>query len=312
MKDLKVIFMGTPEFSVPVLEMLIENTNVIMVVTQPDRLVGRKKELTFSPIKKLAIKNEIRVFQPERIRDEYDEIIAMKPDIIITCAYGQLIPEVVLTYPKYKCVNVHGSLLPKLRGGAPIQRALMEGYSETGITIMYMEKTMDSGDMLAKETVKIEKDDNYESLHNKLMIVGRNLLLKTLPNIINNKIMLEKQDEKEVTFAKIIKREDERLLFNKTSEEIYNHVRALSPSPGAYTLLDNKIVKIFKVIIGQDKTRRLPGEIINVSKEGIEVKTLDGSVVITELMFEGKKRMEAGNLVSLKDTILEKRFSDKD
>ena len=312
MKNLRVVFMGTPEFSVPILKMLIEYTNVIMVVTQPDRFVGRKKELTFSPVKKVALESGIKIFQPEKIRVEYEEIIAMNPDIIITCAYGQIIPEVLLEYPKYKCINVHGSLLPNLRGGAPIQRALMEGYKETGITIMYMAKTMDSGDMIAKQTVVIEEADNYASLHNKLMLVGRDLLLETLPNIISGKVIAEKQDEEEVTFARIIKREDERLSFNKTSREIYNHVRALDPIPGAYSMLGDKIVKIFKVVIGEDKTKLLPGEITNVSKEGIAVKTLDGRVIIKELMFEGKKRMEAGNLACSKDPTLEQRFSDKE
>ena len=208
MKDKKVVFMGTPEFSVPVLEMLIENTNVIMVVTQPDSYVGRHHdELKFSPVKQVAIDNNIEVFQP---------------DVIITCAYGQIIPTELLEIPKYKAINVHASLLPKLRGGSPLHRAIINGYKETGITIMYMAPGMDDGDIITQKSIKIEETDNVGTIHDKLSILGRDLLKETLPNIFSGNITRTKQDESKVTFAYNIKREEEKIDFNKTKEEVFN------------------------------------------------------------------------------------------
>ncbi len=172
MKDLKVIFMGTPVFCVPILEELIKETNVLAVVTQPDKEVGRKHEISFSPIKKVAIKNNIKVLQPVKIKEEYEDIISLNPDIIITCAYGQIVPLAILNCPKYGCINVHASLLPKLRGGAPIHKAIINGYDKTGITIMYMDKGMDTGDMIEKAEVKIEDNDTAESLHDKLSAIS--------------------------------------------------------------------------------------------------------------------------------------------
>ena len=199
LKDLKVVFMGTPEFSVPILNSLIEICNVIGIVTQPDKVVGRKHEIKFSPIKEIGLKNNIKVFQPIKIRDEYDEILRLNPDIIITCAYGQIIPKAILDYPKYGCINVHASLLPKLRGGAPIHHAIIDGYNETGITIMYMDVGMDSGDIITQAKTKIEDSDTLESLHDRLSIMGSKLLIETLPSIINGTNNRIKQDLNEVT-----------------------------------------------------------------------------------------------------------------
>ena len=198
MKDIKVVFMGTPEFSVPVLEGLIENYQVIGVVSQPDRKVGRKQEVVFSPVKQVAISHDIPVFQPEKIRVDYEDILDLKPDIIITCAYGQIIPKAILDFPKYGCINVHASLLPKLRGGAPIQKAIIDGYSKTGITIMYMDEAMDSGDIISQREIPILDNDTMETLHDKLSILGKELLLDTLPSIIDGFVIRIKQDEKEV------------------------------------------------------------------------------------------------------------------
>ena len=186
MKDKKVVFMGTPEFSVPVLEMLIENTNVIMVVTQPDKGVGRHKEMKASPVKECALKHGIEVYQPEKIRKEFEYILSKNPDVIITCAYGQIIPVELLETPKYKAINVHASLLPKLRGGSPLHRAIINGYIKTGITIMYMAPGMDDGDIITQESIKINDTDNVGTIHDKLSILGRDLLLKTLPDIFRS------------------------------------------------------------------------------------------------------------------------------
>ena len=185
MKDLKVIFMGTPDFAVPVLEELIKNTKVVLVVTQPDKEVGRKRNLEASPVKELALKNNILVFQPEKIRNDYETILKTPADIIITCAYGQIIPPVILNYPSLGCINVHASLLPKYRGGAPIHHALINGDDKTGITIMYMDEGMDSGDIITQEEYLIKNTDNVLTLHETLAKMGAKLLINTLPSIIN-------------------------------------------------------------------------------------------------------------------------------
>ena len=249
MKKIKVVFMGTPEFSVPVLEGLIDNYDVVGVVTQPDKEAGRKKEIKFSPIKEVALKYNIKVFQPEKIRKEYEDILALKPDIIITCAYGQIIPKEILDYPKYGCINVHASLLPKLRGGAPIHHAIIDGYSKTGITIMYMDVNMDTGDIISQEEINIDDNMNVGVLHDKLSIMGKELLLKTLPDIIGGKATPIKQNDDEATYAYNIKREEELLDFNKTAKEVYNQIRGLNPFPGAYAILDGKIIKIYNARI---------------------------------------------------------------
>ena len=176
---MRIVFMGTPDFAVNVLQGLIDNYEVVGVVTQPDRQVGRKQELVFSPIKKLALNYNIPVLQPEKIRVDYKEVLDLKPDIIITCAYGQIIPKEILDYPKLGCINVHASLLPKLRGGAPIHKAIIDGYKETGITIMYMDVKMDNGDIISQSKTDILDTDNLESLHDRLSIMGRDLLLET-------------------------------------------------------------------------------------------------------------------------------------
>ena len=311
MKNIKVVFMGTPEFSVPVLEGLIENYNVIGVVTQPDKEVGRHKEIEFSPIKKVALANNIQVLQPVKIKEEYEEIVKLNPDIIVTCAYGQIIPKILLDLPKYKCINVHASLLPALRGGAPIHRAIINGHSKTGITIMYMDAKMDSGDIIRQKEVEIDSDMNVGVLHDKLSLLGRELLLETLPDIISGNISPIKQDESQVTFAKIIKREDELLDFNENTIDVYNKIRGLNPFPGAYTILDGKIVKIYKARIEKNLTRALPGEIVNLYKDGFAVKTFDGEIVIQELKIEGKKKMDAVSFMKGigKENLLGKRMT---
>ena len=297
MKDKKVIFMGTPEYSVPVLKMLIENTNVIMVVTQPDSYVGRHHELSFSPVKKVAVEHGIEVYQPVKIRKEYEHIIEAKPDVIITCAYGQIIPAELLDAPKYKAINVHASLLPKLRGGSPLHRAILGDYKKTGITIMYMAPGMDDGDIITQESIDITDEDNVGTIHDKLSVLGRDLLLKTLPSIFdgtNNRI---KQDENEVTFAYNIKREEEKLDFNKTAREVFNHIRGMYPFPCAYTILSNEIIKVCESKIGSEVKGKC-GEITNIYKNGIGVKCSDKEIIITRLKPSGKKEMNASDFIN--------------
>lgn len=298
-KEIKIIFMGTPEFSVPVLEGLIENYNVISVVTQPDKPVGRGGKIVMSPIKNVALKNNITVLQPKKIKEEYEELINLKPDFIITCAYGQIIPQILLDLPKYGCINVHASLLPKLRGGAPIHHAIIDGYDKTGITIMYMDKQMDTGDIIDKKEVKISDNDTMTSLHDKLKIIGRDLLLETLPNLINGKIKVVKQNDNEATYAYNITKEEEKINFNKTKKEIYNQIRGLNSFPGAYALIDDKRIKIWNSYI-TDKIypTKKNGEISNIYKDGIGIKVSDGEIVITDIQLEGKKRMLARNYIN--------------
>ncbi len=290
MKDKKVVFMGTPEFSVPVLEMLYENTNVILVVTQPDKEVGRHHEIKYSPIKECAIKHNIEVYQPTKIRNEYEYILSKNPDIIITCAYGQIIPEILLETPKFKAVNVHASLLPKLRGGSPLHHAIIDGYDETGITIMYMAKGMDDGDIITQEKIKIEDSDNVGTIHDKLSIMGRDLLLKTLPDIFSGNVNRIKQNPDEVTFAYNIKSEEEVVDFNKSAREVFNHIRGLYPFPVASTTLDGQIIKICESKIGNEMSGK-PGQIVKVYKDGIGVMCKDREIILTRIKPSGKKEM---------------------
>ncbi len=298
----KVIFMGTPDFSVPVLTRIIEEGyEVIAVVTQPDRPVGRKKILTPTPVKVEAEKHGIPVYQPEKIRDEVElaKILALQPDLVVTAAFGQILPNELLEAPKLGCINVHASLLPELRGGAPIHYAILQGKKKTGITIMYMAEKLDAGDILAQAEVTIEEEDNVGTLFDKLSQIGADLLADTLPKLINGELTPIKQDEAKATFASNIKRSDEKIDWTKTGEEIYNHVRALNPWPVSYTLLEGKVMKIWqtKKVTGFKKAES--GTIIDVQKEGFVVATgNETSILIKELQPSGKKKMPAKDYLS--------------
>lgn len=293
-KELRIIFMGTPEFSVPILMGLINNYKIRAVVTQPDRQVGRNGELKAPPIKELALQNDILVLQPEHIKDAVGEILELKPDLIITCAYGQILPKELLKAPRLGCINVHASLLPKLRGGAPIHRAIINGYKKTGITIMYMSSGMDEGDIISQTEIEISEFDTASSLHDKLSIVGRDLLLSTLPQIIegtNNRIP---QDNSKVTYGFNIKREDERIDFSKTKREIYNQVRGLNSWPGAYCLFEGNVLKVWRCYQTDNFYPNLfDGQITNIYNDGFGVKVHNGEIVFTEVQPEGKKKMNA-------------------
>ncbi len=295
---MKIVFMGTSDFAVPILKGLIENYNVVGVVSQPDKPVGRKHELVPTPIKKVAQENNILVFQPIKIRTDYEKVLALDPDIIITCAYGQIIPKEILDYPPLGCINVHASLLPKLRGGAPIHRALIDGYDKTGITIMYMDTKMDNGDIISSRETLIKDDDNLESLHDRLSIMGRELLLDTLSSIINGTNSRIKQNESDVTFGYNIKREEEHIDFNKSCREIFNHIRGLCPVPGGYAILDNTEIKIYDSYMTDKKSKFTPGKISSIYKDGIGVCTKDFEIVITDIKIAGKKRMKVADYLN--------------
>lgn len=309
MKELKVVYMGTPDFSVPPLEALIELTNVVGIVTQPDKEVGRKKEIKFSPVKEIALKHNIKLFQPNKIKNDYKEILELNPDIIITCAYGQIVPKELLDFPKYKCINIHASLLPKYRGGAPIHRAIINGEKKTGVTIMYMDEKMDSGDILYQKEIKIEDSDNVGTLFDKLSLLGKNMIIEFLPKLIKKDYNRIKQDESKVSYAYNITKEDEKIDFNKTSKDVYNKIRGLNPWPVGYTFLDEKKVKIYSCNIGNSQKEGISGEIINIYKDSIGVKTSDGEILIKELQFEGKKRMDTKTFLNgIHENIIGKKF----
>ena len=302
MDKLKILFMGTPDFSVNVLNGLIEHYDVVGVVTQPDKEVGRHRELKAPPVKEVALKNNIPVYQPSRIKQEYDKLLTLDVDMIVTCAYGQIIPKVLLDFPKYGCINVHASLLPKLRGGAPIHKAIINNYPRTGVTIMYMVEKMDAGDIISQVETEILPSDNLESLHDRLSILGTKLLLETIPNIVSGNINPIKQNEEEVTYAWNITREEEHIDFNKSVIEIFNQIRGLSPHPGAYAMLDGNIVKIYASRISDSFYSTLKnGEIGKIYKDGIGVSCKDGEIIITEIQFAGKKRMKVSDYLNGSD-----------
>lgn len=308
---MKVVFMGTPEFAVPILKLLIDEYDVVGVVTQPDRMVGRKRIITPPPVKELALTHNLKVFQPLKIKEDYQEILALAPDLIVTCAYGQILPEEILQFPKYGCINVHASLLPKLRGGAPIHHAIIDGYKETGITIMYMSKKMDQGDILTQVKTQILDDDTLGSLQYKLSEMAKDLLKSTIPLLIEDKIIPLKQNEEEATYGYNISREEERIDFTKSIEEVDRQVRGLNPVPGAYTTLNGKILKIYDVRFGD---RYYPntedGTIVDFHHDGFSVVCGKKELVITDMALEGKRRCAAKDFLNgvkkeeLKGTVL--------
>ena len=298
MKILKVVFMGTPTFSVPILTSLINNTNVVLVVSQPDREKDRKGNFLPTPTKIVAENHNIEVYQPVNIKKEYQKILDLKPDIIITCAYGQIIPEVLLNTPKYGAINVHGSLLPSLRGGAPIHHAIINGDEVTGITIMYMDKKMDAGDIISQAKIRIEENDNLDSLYEKLSHLGEKLLIETLPSIITGTNERIKQEESKVTYGLNITKEEEKIDFHKKSHDIHNLIRGLSSTPGAYCFLDNKRFKIYKSELTNIKSKKNPGTIEQIDKTGIYISTLDNLIKITNFKLEGKKRININEFIN--------------
>ena len=296
MKNKNVVFMGTPDFAVPVLEMLIAKTNVIMVVTQPDKEVGRKKELVFSPIKKVAIKHNIPVFQPVRIRKDYDVLKELDIDLIVTCAYGQIIPKEVLELPKRGCVNVHASILPKYRGAAPIQWALLNGEAKTGVTIMYMDEGMDTGDIIKIAEIPILDTDNVGTLHNKLSILGRDTLASVLDNLLNGIVIGIKQTD-DYTLAPMIKREDEVINFNDSGQNIINKIRALTPWPLANFSLNNKEIKVISVEFKKCNSKGT-GKIVEITKDSLGISCKDGIIYLKIIKPFGKKEMPISSFIN--------------
>lgn len=289
----RIVFMGTPDFSVPVLQSLIQSEyDVVLVVTQPDRPKGRKKVITSPPVKEEAEKHNIPVFQPEKLRDEYKKVLDYNPDIIVTAAYGQLLPKELLEEPPFGCINVHASLLPELRGGAPIHYAILQGKKETGITIMYMVEKLDAGDIITQVTVPIDNDDHVGNLHDKLSEAGATLLIETLPKIFSGDIRPLKQDDTKATFAANIKREQEKIDWSNDNNKIYNQIRGLHPWPVAFTTYLGKIMKIWWAEPVEQVYEGKPGEIVEVREDAFIVICGDQKgIKVTEIQPAGKKRM---------------------
>jgi methionyl-tRNA formyltransferase len=291
----KIVFMGTPDFSVPILQQLFnDGYDVIGVVTQPDRPVGRKRLLTPPPVKVEALKHDIPVFQPEKIRqeDELEKILSLKPDLIVTAAFGQILPNKLLEAPKYGCINVHASLLPELRGGAPIHYAIIQGKQKTGVTIMYMVEKLDAGDILTSIEVPITEEDNVGTLHVKLSAAGAKLLSETLPLLLEGKLTPKPQNNTEATFASNIKREQEKIIWTKTGEEIYNHIRGLNPWPVAFTTLNGQVIKVWRAEKVSGLPGDVPGTIVKLESDGFMVSTGNETAIkIIELQPSGKTKM---------------------
>lgn len=297
-REVRIVFMGTPEFAVPVLEGLLQNYKVKAVVTQPDKPVGRKGEIMASPVKKKALENTVLVVQPKKLKDDWQDVISLHPDLIVTCAYGQILPREVLVYPKYGCINVHASLLPKLRGGAPIHHAIIDGYKKTGITIMHMSPGLDEGDIISQAEIEISDDDTASSLHDKLSILGRDLLLETLPSILNGTAARVPQDDSESTFAHNISKEDEKINFSNNRRQVYNQIRGLNAWPGAYCIMDGKRLKVWESYITENVfTGMIDGQITGIYADGFGVKVGNGEVVFTVVQPEGKGKMKASDFI---------------
>ncbi|WP_270313081.1 methionyl-tRNA formyltransferase [Vagococcus fluvialis] len=293
----KIIFMGTPGFSVPILNGLVaEGYDVLRVVTQPDRPVGRKKVLTPPPVKEAALKHGIKVLQPEKISGspEMEEIISLNPDLIVTAAFGQFLPETLLKAPKLGAINVHASLLPKYRGGAPVHYSIIKGDSETGVTIMRMVKKMDAGDMLSQKAIPISKTDDVGSMFDKLSLLGKDMLLEMLPEFIAGNIKETPQDETLVTYSPNITREEEQIDWNKTSELIDCQVRGMRPWPVAFTTYQETRVKLWDTTPLDETTTKAPGTIIKINKKNFLVACGEGTVLqINDLQPAGKGRLKA-------------------
>lgn len=290
---MRVIFMGTTPFSCVILQQLLDDGyDVVAVVTQPDRPFGRKKILKASSVKELALKNEIDVLQPVKIRTDFEEVLSYKPDLIITCAYGQIVPKVILDYPQFGCLNVHASLLPKFRGGAPIHWSIIRGEKETGVTLMHMDVGMDSGDMLAFQSVPIDEDDMMGHVEAKLMEVSKTLIHEDLKDYLDGKLERQKQNDEAVTLAYTIQRDDEYISFNRNVDEVYNHIRGLIPWPVGYGVVEEQTIKLHGASkIMKDHQHEL-GKIVSVEPDGMMVAAEGGYIVLTRIQLSGKPAMD--------------------
>lgn len=294
---MRAVFMGTPEFSVGTLDAMCKaGHEVVAVFTQPDKQKGRGKSVLMTPVKERAIELNIPVYQPEKLKEDenYEILKELNPDVIVVVAYGQLITKRILDLPKYGCINVHASLLPKYRGAAPIQWAVIDGEEVSGVTIMKMDESLDTGDMIMKKEIALNSKETGGSLHDKLAILGANLLVEALEALENGTATYTKQDDSKMTYAKKLTKELGNIDFSMPAKEIERLVRGLNPWPSAYTTYEDKNMKIWDVEVSDKVYEGKNGEIVDVSKNDFTIKTQDGAIIVKELQLQGKKRMDAG------------------
>ena len=293
-RPIKLIFMGTSNYALPSLKALIEGEDdIIGAVTKPDRPKGRGRKLTPPPIKELADEHHLPVFQPEKVKERsfIDLVGELAPSMIVIVAFGQILPQALLELPPLGCINLHPSLLPNYRGPAPINQALINGDRVTGVTTIKMDAGVDSGDILFQEPVTIEKEDNFIALHDKLAIVGANLLKKTLDKIKDGTAIPFPQDSSQATSAPFLKKEDGRIAWDKSAREIFNLIRGMNPWPGAFTCLGDKILKIFNSSVLQSEKKEIPGTICSLTSGGIKVATGEGLLMVTQVQLQGRRKM---------------------
>jgi len=299
MARLRLVFMGTPEFACPTLQRLIaRGEDILAVVTQPDRPKGRGQQLAPPPVKSLAVAHGIPVLQPPKVRaSEFIEIMeGLKPDLIVVIAFGQILPKALLDIPRHGCINVHASLLPGYRGAAPINWCIINGETETGVTTMQMDVGLDTGDMLIKKATPIDPDEDAGSLHDHLAIIGAEALTETLDLLREGKLIREKQDDSRTCYAPMLKKDDGLIDWTKSPQVIRNLVRGLIPWPGAFTFLDGAALKIYRALSACGSG--LPGTVLTVGKNGIEVACSGGSIIVQELQLEGRKRLTAAEFLA--------------
>ena len=299
-ENLRTVFMGTPEFALQALEGLLDfGVNLVGVYTQPDRPKGRGKKLAASPVKQLALERDLPVFQPQKLRDPeaVKELQELQPDLIIVVAYGQILPKVVLDLPRYHCINVHASLLPKYRGAAPINKAIIDGEAVTGVTTMLMDVGLDTGDMLVKRSLDIDRNETAGELHDRLTLLGREALEETLQQLCAGTLVAEKQNDELSCYAPMMKKEDGLIDWQRSANDIHNQVRGLDPWPGAYTSLDGEVLKVAATAVAGDIFGE-PGTILSADKTGVCIACGEGALVVGELQLPGKKRLSAMNFLS--------------
>ncbi len=297
----KIVFMGTPDFAVPSLKLLLEKGyDISLVVTQPDKPAGRGKKLKPPPVKEFALEHGLKVVQPETLKDKgfVERLKEISPDFIVVVAYGKIIPKEILEIPKYCVLNVHASLLPKFRGASPIQSALLEGEKETGVTIMKVSERLDAGDIFLQEKVQITEGDNAETLHDKLSVLGAELLIKAIEGIVSGSLQATPQDETRATYCKQISKEEGKIDWSLSAERIFNMIRAFTPWPSAYTYFRGKQLKLLKALAVECSDSSSPGTIVRVDKDSFTVKAGKGCVKVLRVKLEGKREMDAGEFIN--------------
>ena len=300
-KSWRIIFFGTPSFAIPTLKRLLQETDeVVAVVTQPDREKGRGRKVVPSPVKEFALQHKISVFQPKKVKDEnfYENLKALQPDLIVVVAYGQILPKSILDIPRYGAINVHASLLPKYRGASPIAWAILKGEKRTGVTTIKMDEGMDTGDILLQKEIILGERETFESLHDRLALLGEEVLMETLERMKKGDLTPIPQDHSEATFAPPFKKEDGRIDWKKEAREIDCQIRALNPWPGTFTEWNGRLLKIFSGEVRQGISKGEAGRVVWVGADFIEVETGNGSLLIKEVQLEGKRRMSVKEFLS--------------